>query len=184
MLIYLMAVDSEEERKKFEDIYYIYRDRMYKVAFGILKDEQEAENIVQDAFVTLIDCLEKINNISCHKTWNYIVTIVKNKCFNHLKKQNRMKSMEYEDFMDVMASQEKGPETIVSAQELSETLTELIQQLPYPYKEVLYLQYYNDMDGKSIAALIDETPENVRQIARRAREKLKAGLIERGYSHE
>ena len=48
MLIYLMALDTEEERIKFVRLYDEYRNRMHYTASILLKSEIEAENIVHD----------------------------------------------------------------------------------------------------------------------------------------
>lgn len=87
MLIYLMALDTEEERIKFVRLYEDYRNRMHYTASILLKSEIEAEDIVHDTFLTLTDYLDRIDEKDSVGTWNYIVTILKNKCYNFLKQQ-------------------------------------------------------------------------------------------------
>ena len=82
MLIYLMSLDTEKERIKFVKIYDTYRNRMHYTANMILKDELNAEDMVHDTFLTLTDYLDRINEEDSVGTWNYIVTILKNKCYN------------------------------------------------------------------------------------------------------
>lgn len=65
--------------------------------------------------------------------------------------------------------------------EEQETLTKLIMNLKYPYKEVLYLQYYNELGSKEIGEILSMKPDNVRKIASRARKILKEKMIEMGY---
>lgn len=77
ILIYLEILETPEEKLKFEQLYFLYRDKMYAVAFKILHNENDAEDIVHESFKAIIENFEKINDISCHKTWNYIVTIVR-----------------------------------------------------------------------------------------------------------
>ena len=86
MLIYLMALDTEEERIKFVRLYDEYRNRMHYTASILLKSEIEAEDIVHDTFLTLTDYLDRIDEKDSVGTWNYIVTILKNKCYNFLKR--------------------------------------------------------------------------------------------------
>lgn len=52
--------------------------------------------------------------------------------------------------------------------------------LKYPYKEVLYLQYYNELGSKEIGEILSIKPDNVRKIASRARKILKEKMIEMG----
>ena len=84
MLAYLMLIEDNNDRIKFEKLYLQYRLKMQYVAYEILQDEHEAENVVHDTFVTLIGVLDHVGGTDCCKAWNYIVTILKNKCFNYL----------------------------------------------------------------------------------------------------
>ena len=90
MFIYLMAIDDYNDRIKFVTIYENYLQKMQFVAESILNDSSEAENIVHDTFLVIIDNLNKIDEADCHKTWNYIVTILKNRCFNVLKRNKKI----------------------------------------------------------------------------------------------
>ena len=78
MLIYLSLLDSEEEISKFELIYSTYKKQMYYTANNILKDSHLAEDAVHNAFLRIINNLEKIEDINSHKTKGLIVIIVKN----------------------------------------------------------------------------------------------------------
>ena len=62
MLIYLMVLDTEEERIKFVRLYEEYRNRMHYTASILLKSEIEAEDIVHDTFLTLTDYLLPLHN--------------------------------------------------------------------------------------------------------------------------
>lgn len=178
MFIFLQMLETAEEKLKFEELYMRYRGSMYAVAWKILKNEQDAEDVVQEAFRAIIEHFEKINDISCHKTWNYIVTIVKNKSFTLYKQKEKRNLSVYEDWKET----EDGCKTEEDAvqKETADILAEIMRTLPYPYKEVLYLQYYNGESGETIAALLNKTPENVRKISQRARQMLKRELEKRG----
>ena len=55
MLIYLQALDSAEDRTRFEALYTAYRGLVYHVAYGIVKNEQDAEDAVHMAFLSLAE---------------------------------------------------------------------------------------------------------------------------------
>ena len=61
MLIYLQMIDGPEDQSKFEQLYLTYRGLMYYVAESILRNEQDAEDAVHDAFVAVA---KNISNIS------------------------------------------------------------------------------------------------------------------------
>lgn len=169
---------------KIERLYREYADKMFYTAYCILGNRQDAENIVQDSFIAIIENIEKIeknNDICCHKTWNYIVTIVKNKSFNLLKQRKRTIPSEMKEELEEADESLKNLGELVEEQELVEVLVQLVKELPYPYKDVLYLQYVNGMDGESIARLMGKSHDNIRQISLRAKKKLKRGLEARGF---
>lgn len=182
MLVYLEMLETPEEKLKFEQLYFLYRDKMYAVAFKILHNENDAEDIVHESFKAIIENFEKINDISCHKTWNYIVTIVKNKSFTLYQKKKHHETSAYEDWVEV--EMDFTLEKVTEKREIAEILAELIRSLPFPYKEVLYLQYYNALSGEEIAKFIDKTPAHVRKISQRAKAMLKEELLKRGIQNE
>lgn len=182
MLVYLEMLETPEEKLKFEQLYFLYRDKMYAVAFKILHNENDAEDMVHESFKAIIENFEKINDISCHKTWNYIVTIVKNKSFTLYQKKKHHETSAYEDWVEV--EMDFTPEKVTEEREVTEILAELIRSLPFPYKEVLYLQYYNALSGEEIAKFIDKTPAHVRKISQRAKAMLKEELLKRGIQNE
>ena len=182
MLVYLEMLETPEEKLKFEQLYFLYRDKMYAVAFKILHNENDAEDIVHESFKAIIENFEKINDISCHKTWNYIVTIVKNKSFTLYQKKKHHETSAYEGWFEV--KMDFTPEKVTEEREIAEILAELIRSLPFPYKEVLYLQYYNALSGEEIAKFIDKTPAHVRKISQRAKAMLKEELLKRGIQNE
>lgn len=79
-----------------------------------------------------------------------------------------------------MAEEEEIEGRIIN-KERDRQLNSLIHKMRYPYKEVLYLRYYNECKPGEIADLLQLKPEYVRQIAKRAKEQLKKKMKEMGY---
>ena len=76
MLIYMMMLETPEEKSLFEQIYLEYRGLMFHVAYEILHNEQDAEDAVHQAFVKIAENIKKIDTPVCPKTHSYVVTIV------------------------------------------------------------------------------------------------------------
>mgnify|MGYP005869451159 FL=1 len=55
MFVYLMMMDSQEDQSKFEKIYLTYKGLMYHVAYKILNNEHDAEDVVHSAFVKIAE---------------------------------------------------------------------------------------------------------------------------------
>lgn len=59
MLIYLQLIETPEDRSRFEQLYIAYRDLMFYIARKILGNNQDAEDAVHDAFVTVAKKFQK-----------------------------------------------------------------------------------------------------------------------------
>ena len=55
MLVYIQMIDSPAEKDKFECLYLMYRDLMFYIANQILQNEQDAEDVVHAAFVSVAE---------------------------------------------------------------------------------------------------------------------------------
>lgn len=87
MLIYLSLIDTEEEKNKFEQIYYKYKQLLFYVANKILNDEYLSEDAVHETFIKIAENISNISEAICPQTKSYIVIIVRNISLNILKKQ-------------------------------------------------------------------------------------------------
>ena len=180
MIHYLQLLNTQQEKDRFVSLYQRYFQPLYSTAFEILKDHAASEDIVHETFLILIDNINKVDEQSPMKTWNYLVTIVRHLCIDSLRKQK--KTILYDMGTDnnwMIANDDI--EAAFIGKEASELVKHLIQQMDYPYRQVLLLQYYNKMKSKDIAQTLNLKPDNVRQIAKRARAQLKKLLEERGY---
>lgn len=68
MLIYLQVIDAPEDRDQFITLYETYRGLMFYVANQILQNEQDAEDAVHDAFLSVAEHIKKFSRLERHKT--------------------------------------------------------------------------------------------------------------------
>ncbi len=87
MYQYLLLLDTEQERKFFKELYREHKNEMYYIALKILNNESDAEDMVHETFLTLTENLPKMMDNPPQKNWNYILTILKHKCYNLYKKK-------------------------------------------------------------------------------------------------
>ena len=168
MLIYLSLLDSEEEISKFELIYNTYKKQMYYTANNILKDSHLAEDAVHNAFLRIINNLEKIEDINSHKTKGLIVIIVKNVSIDIYRKnkKERDNNIFIDDLDDINGYDEINKNDIGD-------LEIAISKLPENYKQVFLLKFSHELTDNEISEILDIKPDNVRKRISRGREKLK-----------
>lgn len=178
MFRYLLLIKTEREWKFFKLIYKEHRNEMFYRAYKILRNKADAEDIVQESFVSLIEHLDELMESEPHKTWYYIMKTVRNQSYNLIKKRKRLVENELEEnFEDIF---EKNMEMMIEEAEQESSITELLKSLKPSYREVLLMQYYYEMSVKEIAEHLGKTQDNIRHISARARKKLKAMLEEKG----
>lgn len=167
MFIYLAMIDSDADKSKFEILYNEYRNLMYFIANRILQNSSDAEDVVHQSFVKIIEILDTISSPKCHKTRALIVTITERKAIDlYREKQRRNVLPLTEDYV--------GAAPAAEIEHLAERdmLSAAIAALPPRYREVLLLRYDCGYSNAEIADILDMTEINVRKVIQRAKEKL------------
>lgn len=177
MLQYLHLIDSEQNTNFFNELYETYKDEMFYVAYEILHNQQDVEDVIHETFVILLDSLDEMKKNPPQKNWNYILTIVKNKSYNLLKQRKYHSDREFviemlEDVMD-----EELDKKIIRLEE-EEVIKDALKRMNKTYRDILILQYYHEMSITEIARIFGKTPDNIRHLSLRAKKKLKKLLME------
>lgn len=162
MFVYLMMIDSPEDQSKFERVYREYKGLMYYVAYKVLNNGPDAEDAVHNAFVKIVEIIQKIGEPVCQKTQNYVVTIVENKAIDLYRANQRKETVEYID--DVVG-------ITVENQSLSD-LAQCMAKLSSRYRQVILLKYYHGYSCKEIAKQLNITEANAIKLDQRAKTKL------------
>ncbi len=182
MFQYFSLLDAEEEKEFFAQIYETYKDEMFYTAYLILRNKLDAEDVVQESFLPLIDYLDTMKKNSPQKNWNFIVTIVKNKAFNYYKKRKRKQEMEVpEEEWEELDLVDEELEIRVIEKEQVQLVMELMGQMDESYRDILLMRYYHGMKVREIADIVNKTPDNIRHISQRAKKKLQGMLEKYGY---
>lgn len=183
MLAYVLLIDSEDDRAKFESLYSQYRQIMFYEANRILRDEFMAEDAVHMAFLKILNNLSKINLKNCHKTRSFLVIIVRNVSINIY---NSIKGREYMELYDSRLADMsvKGPEYENIDSEDYNNLVQNILKLGSKYSDILFLKYNYSYTNHEISAMLGISEEVVRKRLERARTKLMEQLKEGAKEHE
>lgn len=175
MLIFLLAaLESEEDRRKFAEIYEQHHTRLEDAAMSILKNQTDAEDAVQNAYMQVIRHFEKISEIPCRDLPFWLISIVKNEALIILRKQKKVVLLEDWDTI---------PDTVADITEYAE-LVGLFARLPDTYRAVLEMKYLLGYSYKEISGRlgISESAANTR--ASRGRALLRNLIKQGGFSHD
>lgn len=175
MVGFLMLI-SAEERTKLEQIYYRYRNDMFKIAFNIVKDPDDAQDIVQTCIVKLSEHLNKIdinNEKSCKA---YVLAVVRSRSINHFNLQKKVIHLPIEEVSDEEVISREDVEAYILNAEKSKELSAKLQSINKEYAHLIILKYYHDLSNQEIADLTGNTLNNVGVQLYRARQSLKKAL--------
>ncbi|BCJ94043.1 hypothetical protein acsn021_16120 [Anaerocolumna cellulosilytica] len=176
MFIYLAMIDSDEEQSKFEQLYNTYRQTMFYTANNILKDTYLAEDAVHQAFLRIINHIDKIEEVKSGRTKSFVVIITENIAIDMYRKRKRENSISFYDMEEYLG------EEAAATTEFSDgnPVAAAIAMLPFNYASVLTLKFSHGYSDVEIAAILSIKVDNVRQRIARAKAKLKKILEEGG----
>jgi len=169
MLTYLLSmVETPEDKSKVEELYYKYRSLMKYIALKILHNEDMSEDAVSDAFVSLIENLDKIDEVDSNDTKAFVYIVTRCISLNKYNKQKRQATEDIEKFLN-----KKIDDTDVFEDIFLNDWFIQINNLPSIYKDILELKVYYEMTNKEIAKLLNISTALVRKRLERARNLLK-----------
>jgi RNA polymerase sigma-70 factor (ECF subfamily) len=180
------------DTRSFEELVSRYRDRIYARAFSIMRNEDLAIDLSQNAWIKAWQRLEQFHGDASFVTWlNRIIT---NLCLDELRRQKRLKTDSIEEIQEDtgpvenrMEIQDFDPIAKLNQQELRERIDDAMDKLSVNHRTVLLLYEYEQLEYKQIADQMDTTIGTVMSRLFYARKKMasllgaalkKDGLIE------
>ena len=174
----ILAMTPGEDRLFLEGLYTQYGDLMYRVALHLLRAHPEAEDVVSDACLKLIEKIERLRTLDEDTLRAYIVTTVRNTAFNRLSRRARERGVSFLDGGEAISGV-AGPDDVEDAVILRADQVQLRQalaKLSQRDRWVLEMRYLADQDDRQMARALGIAPDSVRSCLHRARQRLRAIL--------
>ena len=146
-----------------------YKNYLYTIIFDVIRDEQYAEDALQETFIKIFKNADKIENVKDNKTKRMVSVIAKNTAIDFYRKRKKQfeNEAEYEK-QDMIA--DKNTFTDMNSEE-SELLI-AISRLTDKYRNVLLLKYSSGFSNEEIAEIMGISVVNVRKIISRGKKQL------------
>ena len=152
-----------------------YNQRLYRIARSIVRDDAEAEDVVQDTYVRALTGLEKFRGQSALGTW--LVRIAINEALQRVRRRRPLESMDDETVLDApIADAGPTPEMLMYTQESRAMLEAAIDDLPDAFRSVFVARMVEGLSVEETADLFSLRPETVKTRVHRARARLRANL--------
>ncbi len=174
MLIYLQMIETEKEQSKFEVIYHEYFPLMFHIAYQILHHQQDAEDAVHQAFVSIAENITKIDQPLSPQTKRYVAIIAENKAIDVHRKSQRHPITSLEDVSPGIG--------IPVEYDGDDELVKCILELNPLQRQVIWLKYHYGYSLREISSMLKISLPWAIQLDQRAKKKLKKLYEERGNS--
>ena len=160
----------------FEIIMRRYNQRLFRVVRGILKDESESEEVMQEAYVRAYEHLNQFAGRSKFSTW--LTKIAVYEAYGRLK--SRQRTSGFDDYMEqLMATGDRSPEERTFDSEMRCFLEAAVDSLSSEYRSVLMMRDIEGMTTSETAECLNITEENVKVRLFRARAMIRRMLFDR-----
>jgi RNA polymerase sigma-70 factor (ECF subfamily) len=180
----LVRAAQRGDTSSFEELVGRHRDKIYARAFSLMRNEDEAIDLSQEAWVKGWQRLKQFHGDSSFVTW--MTRIVINLCLDQLRKQKRHRLESIEQLDEEVGGVERQMPVVVSnpterleREELRQKIDRALDQLSVAHRTVLVLHEFEEMEYKQIAKTMDCSIGTVMSrlfYARRRMASLLAGL--------
>lgn len=174
----LMAGDLDAFRGLVED----YKKKIYFIAFDIVGDHQEAEDVSQEVFIKIYRALPKFRKDAKMSSWIYQITV--NACIDVIRRRKSRPQVQLEDWGDSPlyggvlggASGMEDPERRAEASLLRQRIDSALHRVSPRERVVFVMRHFNDFKVCEIAEALAVSDGTVKSLLFRALRKLRKEL--------
>jgi len=155
------------DAETFKKVFLPYHQKLYRVAYRIVQDVANAEDIVQDTFIKLWNKREDMENVE--NTEAFAIIILRNTCLDFLRKTKNDYNMAYDTEI---------PETVslsnqLEAKDEARRVKQLINKLPDQQRQVMMMKHWDGYTDEEIEQATGLSSGNIRVILSRARKTIR-----------
>jgi RNA polymerase sigma-70 factor (ECF subfamily) len=150
-----------------------HQNRLYQVAYRLLRDPLEAEDALQEVFLKVVEHAHRFQPQASVRAWLHRITA--NHCLNLLRRRHPQESLDQDD-APALASAGATPLEALEERDLSRRLEQLLAALPENQRRALVLKRFAGLSYQEIGEEMDLSPQAVDGLLKRARQFLKKAL--------
>lgn len=156
----LVRAAQQGDMDAFEELVARHRDKIYARAYSMMRNEEEAVDLSQEAWVKGWQRLSQFQGDSSFGTW--MTRIVINLCLDQLRKQKRHRTESMEELNEESGGVERqmpvvtiNPAAGIERTELRQRIDRALGQLSYEHRTVLVLHEFEELEYKEIAKVME-----------------------------
>lgn len=168
---------QEDDRRRFEQMFLPHLGAAYNLARWLLRDEHEAEDMVQEAYLRALKSLDAFHG-NDGRTW--LLTIIRNRCYDRLRqKRTQGVATSFDEEMHGASNNVQTPESVFMQKEEWQSVQKALDALPVEFREVIIFRELEGLSYKQIAAIADLSMGTVMSRLARARALLQGQFANR-----
>jgi len=152
-----------------------YKDKAFSLLKKMLKNEQDAEETLQDCFIKAYNSLSSFKGEAKFSTWFY--RIVYNTALTRLSSKKRKTENEMSSVDEHFNLKSDYDYNISEKKDMSKFINELVNKLPEKHSAIISLFYLDEMSCEEISKIMDISLSNVKVMLHRSRNALKDIII-------
>ena len=160
-------------REAFRLIYEKYADSLLTIGANLLNDKADAEDVVQDVFISFVKSVQKFHLRGSLK--GYLATCVANRSRDYVRKSRRRRTLTVNQ-VGQATTVVKNPVQLVICSEQLQKLSRAVAELPYEQREAIVLRLHGKMRFRQIAGLQNISIKTVQSRYRYGLDKLRSIL--------
>ena len=170
------------DRQAFRELVERHQRRAFAIALSLVRDEQDAREIVQEAFVRVFKGLQAFNGSSSFFTWLY--RIVRNLAIDLLRRPSRRDAeIEESDNLDTMEPlfgefRLEDPGQTLGRRQLADRIGQALEALPPYHRGVIVMREIEGMSYEEMAEAMDVSKGTIMSRLYHARRKLQKALYD------
>ena len=162
------------DQHAFRQLFRHYYTGLFQFAVSIVKLKEPAEEIVGDLFVAIWNKRSSVTNISNLKVYLYIS--VKNRCLNYISRKADIRSIDPDQLDMACGELVAGPEDLIVASELLQSVNKAVRELPPKCRVVYKLVKEDGLAYKEVAEVLNISSRTVENHIATAVRKIAAAL--------
>ena len=177
----LLARITNRERVAFEELYTRYSNILYATAMKFLKEDADAQDVVQDVFIQIWD-KAKLYDPAKGKPLTWALTLTRNRSIDRIRAIQRRSRLRDDFEKETVADESTGIREALSgvdASERTQILRDAVARLSPEQRKVIDLAFFGGLTQSEIADRLGEPLGTVKARARRGLMKLKELLGEK-----
>ncbi len=155
---------QQGDQQALKEIFDKYHKKVYRIAYGVVRQREEALDIVQEVFIKLFHTIKNFKGRSQFYTYLYRMTM--NTAIDHTRKMGKqsVSSLDEEGSFEPSDAAEKGPERILLQKELEERVKRAMDKLPAEQRAALI---FRDVEGLSYQEMAEAMGSSIGTVMSR-----------------